>query len=126
MKLELNEARQFFADLFLGEHHLPSKIKPWGEGWYVYTRPGEDFATTDYNKLTRMVILAHERGIRASIAPHNIGRLKIILHKRDPLKKELGAGHPTLEQAVAAFKQFQLDTVGNYTIVPEHASFVTE
>jgi hypothetical protein len=99
MKFDINEAKQFYADFFLGEHHIPSKIQNWGDGYYVVYRGS--LSTYDFNQLTRLVFMAHERGIRVEVAPHGgFGHLKLILHKRDPTSTSMMLGHPTLDEAL--------------------------
>ena len=124
MKLELNTARQFFADFFYGEHHLPSKIKPWGEGWMVIM-PGE-IATTDYNEMTRLVIMAHDRAIRVSVKPHNVRYIKLILHQRDPMVEGLNTGHPSILKAIESHSRFMEKKGEVYQIRPKNEQFVLE
>lgn len=98
MKMDILRARQFFADFFYGENHLPSKIKACGEGWYVLL-PGE-IASTDFNDMTRLVLMAHERSIRVSVRPLNFRYMKLMLHQRDPAVLDLSYGHPDLDEAI--------------------------
>lgn len=104
MKMDINEARQFFADFFYGEHHLPSQIRRWGEGFYVFTH--DSLATTDFNELTRLVFMAHARAVRVEVASHGPKHLKIIIHKRDAEDSRGSFGHPTLEQALERHNRY--------------------
>lgn len=97
----IEEATKFFAEIFCGEHHIPGEIKPFGRGWCVLV--SREFATTDFNDLTRLVLLSHETGIRAGIHPAG-PKIKISLHKRESGATDLIAGHPTIDQALEAWK----------------------
>lgn len=114
MILELDEARQFFADFYLGEHHLPSKIEPWGEGWCV--KHYGEVATTDFNNMTRLVLMAHAKGIRVSVMPHHFKMMRIAIHKRDQESERQALGHPTLERALEIHNKW--NESHRYDIIP--------
>jgi len=88
------------ADLQKGFHHIGGKIKPCGRGIQCCLS-NLRAATYDFDGLTRLVILAHDRCIRAEIEPGGPGRLKVVLHKRqrDGVMHER---HPTIQQAIEA------------------------
>ena len=104
------QALQFFSDLFGGAHHIPGagyaagpKVKPWGDGFCVVTC--SDLATFDADVLTRLVFLAHDRGYRAEVSPA-MRHVRIAIHRR--LLRDGGSmweRHPTLEAAVADWRQ---------------------
>lgn len=101
MDTTMEDAREFFAEYYFGDHHIPSPIKPFGQGWMVYEL--NDISTFDFDNMTRLVFLAHDRCFRASCKQHGPGRLAIIIHKR----KRTGnmcERHPTLEEAVSKWK----------------------
>jgi hypothetical protein len=101
--LTLQEATDFFAEFYLGAHHIPGKIKEFGYGFVVLHDRG-DLATFDYNQLTRLVLLAHSKCYRASVFPCTPRILKIGIWKR---KREGGMSsrHPTIEQAIEDFNK---------------------
>lgn len=99
MKLEKEEAVAFFIEFYRGEHHFPSELKPFGEGWSM-SHLGV-MATFDGNDLTRLVFLAHKHCIRAQIEQGGPNRLRIALHKRQR-EGSLYERHPTIEQALEA------------------------
>lgn len=103
MKLEKQEAIDFFAEFFGGEHHIPNGLKEWGSGWCVNSGRS-DLATYDFNGLTRLVFMAHDKCIRVEIKPSGPGMIKICLHKR---QREGGFSkeHPTLETAVSNWRE---------------------
>ncbi len=95
MKRENAEA--FFSEVFGGRHHIPGKLKEWGPGWAVTTH-GE-LATYDFDALTRLVFLAHDRCVRVSIRPASPMHLRIIVHQRQR-EGPFCSRHPTLEQSI--------------------------
>ena len=100
--LTLEEATEFFSEFYSGEHHIPGKVKEFGYGWQVNHDRG-DLATYDYNQLTRLVFMAHEKCIRVSIMASSPRHIKIAIWKR---QREGGMSerHPTLEQAINSWK----------------------
>lgn len=93
------------ADLVNGFHHLFGKIT--GDGRKDQVRcvleAHNCLATYDYRDLTRLVVMAHDRCIRAEIQPARGNALTIILSKRS---REGGQSdyHPTLEENVAKIR----------------------
>lgn len=94
----------FFAKLFHGEHHLPAEVKPWGRGWIISAHPSR-FATFDFNDLTRLVLLAHDRCIRVEINSGGPGRIRIAVHQRDTREGSMMERHPTIEEALAYWRK---------------------
>jgi hypothetical protein len=91
----IEEAKEFFGELFLGVHHIPGKIKDWGfNGWYV-TYYG-DLSTFDFNTLTRLVLLAHKFRMRVEITSGGPRRVNIAVHKRTK-EGNISTRHPGLE-----------------------------
>jgi hypothetical protein len=101
--LSLKDATNFFSELFNGEHHIPGKIKKWGTGWEVNCRY-PSFATFDYSYLTKLVIMAHDKCIRAEIMPSGPGMLKICIWQRQGREGKILERHPTIEQAIESFR----------------------
>jgi hypothetical protein len=101
MRLTKEEATAFFAALYQGEHHFPSKMQPYGEGWSM-SHFGS-LATFDADDLTRLVLLAHDRCIRVEVGQGGPNRLRIAIHKREREGRMYGR-HPTIEQAISSFR----------------------
>lgn len=97
--LPKEEATDFFAELFRGEHHIPGRqLLDWGEGWAVECRT--DLSTFDGSLLTRLVVLAHDRCCRAEISPSkNEGLIYLAIHKRER-EGPIDCRHPTLEEHI--------------------------
>jgi len=101
-RFPIEEARDFFAAYFYGEHHIPGDIKPLGWGWSV-TLFDNELSTFDYSGLTRLVLLAHDRCIRAGIGTAGM-KLNIHIHKRKR-EGEMSERHPTLDQAIDVIRE---------------------
>ena len=104
--LTLDNAKSFFGALFGGAHHIPSAIRDKGGGrWSVSARAaGAGLATFDSDMLTQLVLLAHERSIRAAIFPSGPGRVRISITQRDRGSASCMSGHATIEEAIVRFR----------------------
>lgn len=102
-KMSKEAALAFFTTLYHGAHHIPGDIKPCGDGWYVNTHPSQ-FATFDFNGLTRLVFLAHDHCVRASVDKSGPGLIKICIWQRDKRTGGMMERHPTLATAVADWR----------------------
>lgn len=106
------ECYQMLADLYRGFHHIVGKLKPYGYGIALSTPFTNYFASFDYNNLTRAVFMAHDRMIRFEIEPSGPGRFKLVLHKRHTREGRMFERHPTIEQALADYREiYPLETV---------------
>jgi hypothetical protein len=94
---------RLLVDAFGGENHLPMPIRRCGFGIRMSTR--RDLSTTDSNMLTLLVVLAHDRAIRLTVAPGMPGGVSIHLWKR---QREGGFSecHPTIEDATASVRKY--------------------
>jgi hypothetical protein len=101
-ELSREEAVQFFSDFYFGEHHFPSELKVCGHGWMI--NHYMSMSTFDYNHLTRLVLMAHDRCIRVEIAPCNAQYIRIKVHKRDR-EGEYTERHPTIQQAIKSITE---------------------
>lgn len=102
--LTKEEATAFFSELYYGEHHIPKhQVHEFGYGWMVKHDRG-DLATFDYNELTRLVLMAHDKCIRVSISPLSKSTLQIAIWKRQR-EGSMSERHPTLEQAIEKFRE---------------------
>ena len=96
--LTLEEATDFFAELYFGEHHIPSKVKKWGSGFLV-----EDFAgmaTFDFSGLSRFVVMCHDKCIRGEIKPSSPRSMKVCIWKRQGREGGMSDRHPTIETTI--------------------------
>jgi len=95
-------ALDFFAAIFGGRHHVP-KLKECGYGWSI--TPLGHYSTYDGGLLTALVLLAHDRSIRVEISACNMQRVRIAIHQRTSVAEYTYDRHPTLEQAVEAWRK---------------------
>ncbi len=87
-----------------GLHHAPRSVRECGSGIELLFA-GRSFSTYDGNGLTRLVLLAHDLGIRADISARGM-TLSVALHPRKI--REGGSGwdrHPTIDSAIAAHRE---------------------
>lgn len=92
-----DKVNAFVNFVFGGVHHVRNleckghfyQIVPWGS-----------LSTYDGNSLTKIVIAAHDLGLRADVENHGIRGVRIILHDRSCREGPLSRRHPTLEQAI--------------------------
>lgn len=103
-KMTIEEATEFFSWFYGGEHHFPSKIKQFGSSGWVITHDRGDIATYDYNGLTRLVLMAHEKCYRVSIMPWNFKSMKICIWKRRR-DGDFSRRHPDIDKAIESFKK---------------------
>lgn len=94
------ECYSMLCDLFSGEHHVSGKLHEWGTGIALNTYQVGAFSTFDFDKLTRAVLMAHDRMIRFSIEPSGPGMLKLTFFKRHTRDGRMCERHPTIEEAI--------------------------
>ena len=90
-----------------GVYNLPINWKrvDWRHGNGVsFVIRSEGLATYDFNKLTRLVIGAHEECIRLEISPHTFSHLKINMWPRKSREGNMYERHPTIEDAIINFR----------------------
>jgi len=95
----------FLHRLFKGFHHIPTAPKAHGSGIEINFRPGY-FATYDFDYLTKLVIMAHNWGVRCDIAGSGPGMIKLVLHKRRLREGRMNERHPTIAEAIEKYKDF--------------------
>jgi hypothetical protein len=98
------ECAQLFADVVGGFHHVTGEFKAFGEGIAVSDTHGR-WATFDYDRLTRLVVLAHDRMIRVDLVPSGPGRVGFTFWKRHTREGSMFERHPTMEQAIAMHRR---------------------
>lgn len=97
------EDQKFCVDVLAkwlgGHHHLPA-VKEWGNG--VAICYAGDLSTFDFDRLTRLVILAHAKAVRIELNGAAPRYIRIIAHRRkhDP-NGEMYERHPTLDDLKA-------------------------
>ena len=102
MQMPYEEAEEFFSELYLGKHHFPSKIKPYGQGWHI--NHWGDLSTFDFDTLTRLVFLAHDSCTRVEISQGGPRAVKIAIWKRQRTGS-IYERHPTIEDALKTWRK---------------------
>lgn len=102
-KADMTEAQRacfaLLCDVFHGEHHAPDRIYAWGTGIKCAVWGGK-LATFDFDYLTRLVVLAHDRCVRVEVVSSGPGHVGLELHKRFGRDGGVSERHPTMEQAI--------------------------
>jgi hypothetical protein len=99
------EAISFFSALYCGEHHIPrSGVKEFGLGWCV--NHYGDLSTFDFDRLTRLVFLAHDRCVRVEIRSSGPRMVKLCIWKRSGRTGEIWSRHPTIETALDMWRKY--------------------
>lgn len=119
-KLTREQAIEFFAEIFHGENHIPGKVRSAKDGscWILQTDSGFwECGTYDYDMMTRIVFLAHDRCIRVQLLRGSRGiQLTIDARSRPRPGDDMTDRHPTIEQALAKWREKHPAPVE-----PEHA-----
>lgn len=95
----------FLAAFFRGWHHVPTKIKECGKGIEINFRP-HGMATYDFDNLTRLVLMAHDKMVRVDIQGSGPSMIKLMLHKRDSREGSMYERHPTIEDVLSQWREF--------------------
>jgi len=110
------ECAEFLAQFYQGFHHVPGEFKRAGKASVSLEVNQLSLATFDFNEMTRLVVLAHDKCIRFGVnGPHMVEReydgnvyeqatMMIVVSKR----KRGGSmfeRHPTLDEAVAQIRK---------------------
>ena len=101
------QATEFFSILYHGKHHIPGKIKPRGDGWKV--NHYGTLTTFDFDNLTNLVFLCHDRAVRAEVGQSGPNMVRISIWQR---KREGGFSerHPTIDVALETWRKNQPKT----------------
>jgi len=91
-----------------GLHHFdPAEMKKaaWSNPIFVRLKlKGRTLSSFDFDNLTALVFLAHDQCIRVEIT-HAPGAMEIYFHPRNARDGGMCKRHPTLEQAVEAWRR---------------------
>ena len=104
MELLEQDATEFFSELYGGKHHIPrGGLHSFGCGWSV--NHYGDLSTFDFDALTRLVFLAHDKAIRVEVSNSGPRMVKISIWRR-VRNGEMWARHPTIEQALELWRKY--------------------
>ena len=101
------DVAELLGELFYGIYHISpkalSKVDWSNEYWIEITIGYQQYSTTDFDNLTRLVFLAHHCAIRVSLEAAARQHIKLIFHRRER-SGDYSRRHPFLEEAVKRFK----------------------
>lgn len=97
------ECAKMFARVVGGFHHVTGSFKPHGEGVKVSAYASQ-WATFDFDGLTRLVLAAHDEMIRASVVPSGPRMIGFEMWKRHTREGYMSERHPTIEQALSTHR----------------------
>jgi len=92
------------CDLMGGSHHITGKVKCYGSG-IENNYSGGLLATFDFDLLTRIVLMSHERMIRVEIGSSGPRMVKLMFWKRHTREGRIHERHPTIEQALKKYAE---------------------
>jgi len=95
---------RLWCDFRGGEHHVSETVRPWSDGiQIVFKYSGSRLSTTDDWSLTRLVVMAHDRAIRAEVGTVGF-KLYVALTKRKR-EGEWYERHPDLDTNAAKIRK---------------------
>ena len=93
------ECYRLLCDLVGGDHHLCGIVRGCGRGISINLQH-RTLATFDFNHLTCLVVMAHDRCIRAEIVPSGPRMVGLMLHRRHKRDGSMFERHPTIEEHI--------------------------
>lgn len=89
--------KEMLSEWVGGDHHLP-KVHEFGTG--ICINFYGDLSTYDWNRLTRLVLLAHRDAVRVEISWSGPRMVKIIAHRRSRDGDRIYNRHPSLADLI--------------------------
>lgn len=110
------ECAKFLADVYGGFHHVNGEIKSSGSDGVVLELDHISLATYDFDEMTRIVLMSHDRCIRFGVTgprmeereydgiDYEVPVMTVVVSKR---KRDgrMHERHPTLETVMAEYKK---------------------
>lgn len=100
-----------FCDLVFGAHHIMGTVRAFGSG-LLWNARIDNLATFDFDGLTRLVVMAHDRCIRVELIPSGPGMIGITAFKRHKREGSMYERHPTMEEAIISARPRPLPQQG--------------
>jgi hypothetical protein len=108
---------ELLGELYLGIYHihpevLHKRVNWLADEWIEIVVDSSRFATYDFSLMTELVFLCHHFGIRCEVDGAAHRYLRLTFYNRAPFNEDIHdkktdwyKTHPTLDQAVAAFRE---------------------
>ena len=101
------EVADILGQVWRGIYHLQYDLIDWSDPHHIEVNIAEGLSTWDFNRLTELVVLCHDRAVRLEIEPCNMRFVKLLFHQRGR-EGGMTKRHPTMEEAV----QMVRDNIG--------------
>ena len=106
------EVADLIGTLVQGIYHVSDEVKKidWSDTHWIEWRTHMSFATTDFSRLTELIVLAHDRCIRVEIEPCSRTTLRVMFTPRKRSHEVHGCSirsHPSLEDNVTRIREWQ-------------------
>lgn len=95
------------GDVFLGIYHIETaelRQVDWSNATWIEVPINSALCTVDFDHLTRLMVLAHDRMIRVDIQGLERGWLLLLFHQRESRSGQMWARYPTLEDHAALLR----------------------
>ena len=102
------DVADLLGDVFKGIYHLPSsalKKVDWEDEYCLQFTYYGFLSTVDFNKLTALVVLAHDRMIRISICGVGPGYMRLMFHQRNKRTGSMSERYPTIEDHIKLIRE---------------------
>jgi len=102
------EVADFLGDVWLGLYHMEQSaiLKTWwNDPLCIKITVYGDLATVDFNKLTTLVVLAHDRMLRVNLCGCGPRYMKMLIHKRDVRDGCISERCPTIEDHISSIRK---------------------
>lgn len=108
------EVAEFISDLVGGFHRIESDLRDkvdWTNEYHIEVPwPSyHNLATVDYNLLTKLVVMSHDRMLRVEVNPRAHRWLTLLFHKRQSREGHLFQRMPSIEHHIALIRGVQAD-----------------
>lgn len=114
LKKEMSPLGEAVANLlgrvFLGIYHLPHPALErvdWSNPYYIEFIYDGDLATVDFNRLTMLVVFAHDEMIRVSIQGCGPRYMKMQFHQRASRTGSMSERYPTIENHIEQIRRIE-------------------
>lgn len=95
IELPFEEKIELFIDYVFGGRHHTRAVEQKELCYFI--KFWDDISTWDGNKLTKIVVAAHDLGLRVDAEPNGMRGMRLMIHNRKQ-RDGISKGHPTLEQ----------------------------